>query len=96
MIVLPGVGNTVLMQRLEETSLIKFVNVLNKEKYFMGICLGMQLLFSESPEFKKTKGLSFFPEIIENFNKFNVNKKTSIGWNQVKFNKNFFIEDEDF
>ena len=98
MIVLPGVGAfNCAMQRLEETSLIKFVNEsLNKEKYFMGICLGMQLLFSESPEFKKTKGLSFFSEKIENFNRFNVNKKTSIGWNQVKFNKNFFIDDEDF
>tara|TARA_B110000027_G_scaffold20010_1_gene21024 strand:+ start:2247 stop:2885 length:639 start_codon:yes stop_codon:yes gene_type:complete len=97
-IVLPGVGAfNKAMKRLEETSLIKFVNeALNKNKDFIGICLGMQLLFSESPEFKKTNGLSFFNEKIQNFENFNVSKKTAIGWNQVKFNKNFFEDEKDF
>lgn len=97
-IVLPGVGAfNKAMKRLEETSLIKFVNeALNKNKDFIGICLGMQLLFSESPEFKKTNGLSFFNEKIHNFKNFDVPKKTVIGWNQVKFNKNFFDDEKDF
>lgn len=97
-IVLPGVGAfSKAMKRLEETSLIKFVNeALNRNKDFIGICLGMQLLFSESPEFKKTNGLSFFNEKIQNFKNFNVSKKTAIGWNQVKFNKSFFDDEKDF
>ena len=98
LIVLPGVGAfNKAMKRLEETSLIKFLDQsLNKDKDFIGICLGMQLLFSESPEFINTKGLSFFQEKIKNFKDFEVPKKTSIGWNKVKFNVDFFNDTEEY
>ena len=58
---------------------------LEKNKNFLAICLGMQLLFEESEEFGLTKGIGFFKGKVENFNKYNVEKKTFIGWNKVKF-----------
>ena len=47
----------------------------------------MQLLFEESEEFGLTKGIGFFEGKVKNFNKFNVEKQTFIGWNRVKFSK---------
>ena len=86
-IVLPGVGAYhEAMKRLRDTKLILSIEqALNKNKSFLGICLGMQLLFEESEEFGSTKGIGFFEGKVENFNKYNVEKQTFIGWNRVKF-----------
>lgn len=87
LIVLPGVGAfKEAMQKLTETNLIKsIVQALEKNKNFLGICLGMQLLFEKSEEFGLTKGIGFFKGNVENFNKHNVEQKTFIGWNRVNF-----------
>ena len=45
----------------------------------------MQLLFEESEEFGLTKGIGFFKGKVENFNKYDVERQTYIGWNKVKF-----------
>ena len=86
-IVLPGVGAYhEAMKKLRDTKLILSIEqALNKNKSFLGICLGMQLLFEESEEFGLTKGIGFFKGKVKNFNKFNVEKQTFIGWNRVKF-----------
>ena len=55
------------------------------KKKNLGICLGMQLLFEESEEFGLTRGISFFEGKVESFKKYNVEKKTFIGWNRVNF-----------
>ncbi len=96
LIVVPGVGAfSEAMKRLVDSNLIKILEEsLSKDKNFLGICLGMQLLFAESNEFIKTKGLSHFDSKIECFKDFKVKKKTFIGWNKVKFKKNFF-DNED-
>ncbi len=96
LIVVPGVGAfSEAMKRLVDTNLIKIVeDSLSKDKNFLGICLGMQLLFAESNEFIKTKGFSYFKSNIECFKDFKVKKKTFIGWNKVKFKENFF-DNED-
>ncbi len=88
-IVLPGVGAYhEAMKKLRDTKLILSIEqALNKNKSFLGICLGMQLLFEESEEFGLTKGIGFFKGKVKNFNKFNVEKQTFIGWNRVKFSK---------
>ena len=87
LLVLPGVGAYhEAMKKLRDTKLILLIEqALNKDKNFLGICLGMQLLFEESEEFGLTKGIGFFKGKVKNFNKFNVEKQTFIGWNKVKF-----------
>ena len=87
LIVLPGVGAYhEAMKKLRDTKLILSIEQgLNKNKNFLGICLGMQLLFEKSEEFGSTKGIGFFEGKVENFNKYNVEKQTFIGWNRVKF-----------
>ena len=59
-IVLPGVGTFPLMiQKLNERKLKKqILKHLSLNKPFLGICLGMQVLFDQSSEFGFTKGLS--------------------------------------
>ncbi len=96
LIVLPGVGAfNEAMKKLYDTELIKVIDQsLNKKKSFLGICLGMQLLFNESSEFKKTKGIGFFDGNVKNFESYPVEKKTFIGWNKVNF-QNFFLRDSE-
>ena len=59
-VVLPGVGafgtamNFIKDLKVEES----IISIAKKEIPFLGICLGMQLLFTESKEFKITKGLN--------------------------------------
>jgi len=87
LVVLPGVGAfKEAMKKLIDTNLIKSIEqALEKNKNFLGICLGMQLLFEKSEEFGLTKGIAFFNGNVENFNKHNVEKKIFIGWNRVSF-----------
>ncbi|WP_289086419.1 hypothetical protein, partial [uncultured Spongiibacter sp.] len=55
----------------------------------------MQLLFEESEEFGATKGIGFFNGKVENFNKYNVEKQTFIGWNKIKIEKKqVFIQEK--
>ncbi len=55
-IILPGVGAfSHGMNNLKKFELVDILKESNKP--LLGICLGMQLLFDESEEFKKTKGL---------------------------------------
>ena len=96
LLVLPGVGAfNEAMKTLNDTNLIKTIDkYLSNNKNFLGICLGMQLLFKESSEFTKTNGIGFFEDKIESFENYPVYKKTFIGWNKVKFKANFF-DDKD-
>ena len=98
LVVLPGVGAfNEAMKTLEKKNLLKTIEqTLNKNKKFLGICLGMQLLFQESNEFVKTKGIGFFKGEVENFKNFPTYKKTFIGWNKVNFDKKFFRDDEKY
>ncbi len=58
-IILPGVGAfPSAMKMLTQSGLKDFLIEQSKKKYFLGICLGMQMLFDKSFEFEETKGLS--------------------------------------
>ena len=61
-VVLPGVGAfRDCMRNLERLSLIQPLrHALSAGKPFLGICLGLQVLFSESEEFELTEGLGYF------------------------------------
>ncbi len=58
-VVLPGVGAFPdCMRNLEQNGLIDVVHeTIRSGKPFLGICLGLQLLFTESEEFGLSKGL---------------------------------------
>jgi imidazole glycerol-phosphate synthase subunit HisH len=88
-IVLPGVGAFGdAMNNLKELNLInpikKFVD---SGKPFLGICLGLQLLFSESEEFGITKGLGLVKGSVKRFHNTNRDGETrkvpQIAWNQI-------------
>lgn len=65
-ILLPGVGAFPdAMRMLQNTTLIATIKAEALKKPFLGICLGMQLLFEAGNEFEETSGLSLLPGRIE-------------------------------
>ncbi|MEI7542107.1 MAG: imidazole glycerol phosphate synthase subunit HisH [bacterium] len=82
-IILPGVGAFQdAMAEIEKRKLKKvLIEEVLKGKPLLGICLGMQLLFSYSSEFGRHKGLGFVPG---NVVRFNLKMKVPhIGWNEA-------------
>ena len=82
-VVFPGQGAMgSCMKALESNSLIEEIKSSFESKPFLGICLGLQLLFDYSEENNGTKGLSFIPGKVV---KFTNNKLTipHMGWNNV-------------
>ena len=62
---------------------------INKSKPLLGICLGMQLLFTESNEFGNHKGLNFIKgKIIKISSKDHDPKIPAIGWSKIKLQTN--------
>lgn len=83
-IVLPGVGAfRDCMRNLERASLIEpITTAIRKGKPYLGICLGMQMLFTESEEFGIHKGFDIFKGRVV---RFKVDLKVPhMGWNTVK------------
>ena len=61
-VILPGVGAFPdAMAALENSGLLDAVKKAAAEKPFLGICLGMQMLFEESDEVRPCKGLGLLP-----------------------------------
>jgi glutamine amidotransferase len=87
-IVLPGVGAfRDCMRNLEKISLIEpVVRSIKKGKPYLGICLGLQVLFSKSEEFGTCDGLDIFKG---NVVRFQGNLKVPhMGWNSVRILRN--------
>ncbi len=97
-IILPGVGAFGdAMNSLERLDLIATIKeFIETGKPFMGICLGMQLLLSESEEFGNHKGLDIINGSVVKFSVKNgeneKNKVPQVGWNQI-FKPPFANED---
>lgn len=85
-IVLPGVGAFKdCMRNLEEYGLIEPIQrSVEKGKPFLGICLGLQLLFEESEEFGVHKGLGVIKGRVVRFNDTPGLKVPHMGWNEIK------------
>lgn len=92
-VILPGVGafgdaigN---LKRLDLIGLIK--EQIEQNKPFFGICLGMQLLLTESEEFGRHKGLDIVRGKVLKFNSIDKeNKKIKVpqvGWNRIFFKR---------
>lgn len=57
-LILPGVGAfPSAMKMLEQSGLIETIKTESKKKPFLGICLGMQLIFEKGYEFEECDGL---------------------------------------
>ncbi|HZA56724.1 MAG TPA: imidazole glycerol phosphate synthase subunit HisH [Candidatus Udaeobacter sp.] len=84
-VVLPGVGAfQACMENLERFGLIEAIReVVRQNKPFLGICLGFQLLFSESEEFGLQKGLDLLPGRVVGFNARDGLKIPHMGWNRI-------------
>ncbi|MBQ8585819.1 MAG: imidazole glycerol phosphate synthase subunit HisH [Butyricicoccus sp.] len=81
-VILPGVGAFPdAMQALHDSGLTDAVLEAAKTKPFLGICLGMQMLFEESDEVRLCKGLGLLPGRIERIE--TALKLPQIGWNAL-------------
>jgi imidazole glycerol-phosphate synthase subunit HisH len=87
-IILPGVGAFGdAMEQLRETSLDSVMKeAAESGKPLLGICLGMQLLFSRSEEHGKFEGLDIMPGSVVRFTGGDY-KVPHMGWNSLQFEK---------
>jgi len=96
--ILPGVGSFgEAMKHLRESKLDKTIQeFIDTGKPFVGICLGLQLLFDSSEEFGDYNGLGIIKGVVKKF-KFQSHGLTKfpvpqIGWNMIKKVKNSWNE----
>lgn len=87
-VILPGVGafgNA--MEKIHEYGLYEVIwEIVRKGNPFLGICLGLQLLFEESEESPGVKGLGILPGKILRIPDNNSSLKIpQIGWNSLSF-----------
>ncbi|MFZ5647617.1 MAG: imidazole glycerol phosphate synthase subunit HisH [Bacillota bacterium] len=84
-VVLPGVGAFAdAMDNLKKAGMDEAVKkAIGEGRPFLGICLGLQLLFEASEEWGYSRGLGIFPGLVRRLPE-NL-KVPHMGWNQVKF-----------
>lgn len=89
-VVFPGVGAAgASMKHLQELSLVPVLRtVVARGTPFLGICVGMQVLFDRSEEDGGTPTLGFIPGDVRLFCPANpADKVPQIGWNAVRFRR---------
>jgi len=90
-VVLPGVGAFPdCMRNLEQYGLIDVVHkTIDSGKPFLGICLGLQLLFTESEEFGISGGLDIIKGQVVRFKgvEFETLKVPHMGWNSISIKR---------
>ena len=88
-VILPGVGAFGdAMEKLESYGLVDVIRqIAEKGTPFLGICLGLQLLFEGSEESPGVPGLSLLPGKILRFPAGQGLKIPQIGWNSISFPK---------
>lgn len=84
-VVFPGVGNFGdVMKELKKRKLDVIIKkAIEMKKPFLGICVGLQVLFEESKESPGIKGLGIFKGKVV---KFKQGKIPQIGWNKISSN----------
>lgn len=88
--VLPGVGSfPKAIENLKKYNLDEpIIEFVKTGKPLMGICLGMQLLFENSEEFRGSTGLSIIEgSTIKFANHDSINTIPHVGWNSVRINQ---------
>jgi imidazole glycerol phosphate synthase glutamine amidotransferase subunit len=86
-LLLPGVGHyAALIRALDEKKLrAPLVDAIHSGVPFLGICLGLQVLFKSSEESSQLQGLNLLPGIVSGLPR-NV-KLPHMGWNQLKMKR---------
>lgn len=89
-VILPGVGSFgVAMDYLKKYDLIPVIHeAVDAKKPFLGICLGLQLLFSGSEESEGVEGLNLLPGDIVKIPEEPGLKIPHIGWNSLELSNN--------
>jgi len=95
-LILPGVGAFGdAMHNLQKLDLVGIIkDQISLGKPFLGICLGMQLLFTESEEFGRHKGFDIIKGVVVRFRTERKDRGSGtikipqMGWNQIHFQKN--------
>ncbi|MDO4281437.1 MAG: imidazole glycerol phosphate synthase subunit HisH [Peptococcaceae bacterium] len=83
-ILLPGVGAFAdAMEKLTATGLVDLIKAEAERKPFLGVCLGLQMLFEEGREFGVTPGLGLLPGVVRPLDSHG-QKLPHIGWNTAK------------
>ena len=87
-IILPGVGSAgATMKSLCDLGFTHALRqiVLTEKRLFLGVCVGMQILFEHSEE-EDADCLGFLPGEVKSFNRSKV-RVPQMGWNEVRFKK---------
>lgn len=89
-VILPGVGAFGdAMEKLENYDLIPIIQeVCKRGTPFLGICLGLQLMFDRSDEAPGVKGLSLLPGDIVKIPEGEYKKIPHMGWNSLELTGN--------
>lgn len=84
-VVLPGVGafDDAVLELKRRGLISALADHIGSKKIFLGICLGMQLLFETSEE-GRLKGLGVLKGSVKRFEKKKAGKIPHMGWNQLK------------
>ena len=94
-IIFPGQGHFAqAMRNLDEKGLVPVIKEsINSGKYFLGVCLGLQVLFEKSEEAPGVEGLGVFRgEVL----KFKEGKIPQIGWNKLRTTSNNRVLSDDY
>lgn len=101
-IIFPGVGTfSSAVSRLQASGLFETIQKhLEKNRPYLGICLGMQILAKYGLEVKKTYGFGVLDASVEKMTMLQNTRLPHIGWNSIKHNeKGLFLgikSPEDF
>ena len=89
-VILPGVGAFGdAMEKLHTYGLVDVIReVVRRQIPFLGICLGLQLMFESSEESPGVEGLGLLPGKILKIPETPGMKVPHMGWNNLKFEKN--------
>ena len=86
--VLPGVG--AFQEAMKNITRLNLKNIIEEfiynQKLFLGICLGMQLLFEKSEEFSNQSGLSLIEGEVKGFSNYKIKRIPHVGWNKISVN----------
>lgn len=95
-IIFPGQGHfEQAMNKLNDKNLpCTIKQAIDNGADFLGICLGLQVLFEKSEEAPNVEGLGIFKGEVK---KFQTGKTPQIGWNEIKTTKaNTYLDDDYF